>query len=143
MSGYLRVFVPGEPVPQGSMRHVGGGRVIHSNARRLVPWRNAIADAVKEQGLPWPAPLDEGVSVILRFRLQRPKSVSLRKRRFPIVYPDIDKLARAVLDALTFAGVWTDDARVVILSTEKLYNDAGPEGVDIGVMPVADTIPSK
>lgn len=40
---------------------------------------------------------------------------------FPLLYPDVDKLARAVMDALTAGSAWDDDARVVDLTALKRY----------------------
>ena len=45
--------------------------------------------------------------VELDFYLPRPKTV---KRQWPTVRPDADKLLRAVLDLMTKAGVYCDDA---------------------------------
>ena len=42
--------------------------------------------------------------------------------------PDVDKLARAVLDAITESGTLRDDCQVVALSARKRY---GPPGVAI------------
>nr|DAN37658.1 MAG TPA: Endodeoxyribonuclease RusA [Caudoviricetes sp.] len=42
----------------------------------------------------------------------------------PAVKPDLDKLTRAVFDALTDAGVWRDDSRVVDMRVTKRYEDA-------------------
>lgn len=39
--------------------------------------------------------------------------------------PDLDNLAKAVLDVLTQLGVWRDDAQVVSGSWEKLYHAVG------------------
>jgi Holliday junction resolvase RusA-like endonuclease len=51
-------------------------------------------------------------------------------RRYPTTKPDLDKLARAVLDALT--GVYyLDDAQVVSLDLQKAYTHGAP-GVYIG-----------
>ena len=41
--------------------------------------------------------------------------------------PDIDKLARAILDALTDARVWPDDGQVVTMHVEKRYGEPGVE----------------
>lgn len=37
--------------------------------------------------------------------------------------PDIDNLAKQILDALTLAGYWDDDARVRRISAGKYYGD--------------------
>lgn len=40
---------------------------------------------------------------------------------YPTVKPDADKLVRMILDALTDADLWEDDARVVDLDVRKRY----------------------
>lgn len=85
-------------------------------------WRDRVRAALvaKLQGDPWDCP----VEVDLVFRLARPK-----KPRWwvPAVKPDVDKLARAVLDSLSTTkdqrGVIRDDARVVGLRAVKTYHD--------------------
>lgn len=59
------------------------------------------------------------VEVHLEFVFERPASVSAR-RVYPVVKPDIDKLERATLDALT-GTVYEDDAQVVTVSKAKRY----------------------
>lgn len=39
--------VYGEPAPQGSKRHVGGGRMIESSAK-VKPWRQDVVAAARE-----------------------------------------------------------------------------------------------
>ena len=39
------------------------------------------------------------------------------------VRPDADKLARSLLDAISDAGVWRDDAQVAELHVRKVYGD--------------------
>ena len=43
----------------------------------------------------------------------------------PHPIPDLDKLARAIMDSVTAGQAWDDDARVVDLNTRKRY--ATPE----------------
>jgi crossover junction endodeoxyribonuclease RusA len=43
--------------------------------------------------------------------------------------PDLDKLVRAICDALTDAGVWKDDAQVVNLMAAKRYATSHPRVV--------------
>jgi len=51
------------------------------------------------------------------------------------VRPDLDKLERAIGDALTDAGVWVDDGQVVNSHTQKWY--AETPGVHITVLELA------
>lgn len=121
------LFVRGKPQPQGSKRHVGGGVMIEA-VRGLAAWRIDVRDALNEA---WhEEPRDGAVMVNLAFLFLRPKSVSEKKRPHMTVKPDTDKLARAVLDAMT-SVVIRDDAQVVTLAASKMY---GPEtGVAISV----------
>lgn len=137
MSDALRgrgLWVPGVPVPQGSMRAVPlkGGRavVIAGNRDRLASWRADIREAWV-RGLPG-EPLAGPVGVTLLFRLPRPKSAP-KGIVYPAKRPDVDKLARAALDALTGAAFF-DDSQVVSLTAAKVFAAAltGP-GVDITV----------
>lgn len=116
----VKVWVPGVPAPQGSKRHVGKGRMIESS-QAVKPWRESIRWALiglpRKQRASWP--LTGAVCVWLDFTMPRP--VSTPKRRTPpaIRKPDLDKLARAVLDAIGSAGTWGDDAQVVQLHCTK------------------------
>jgi Holliday junction resolvase RusA-like endonuclease len=65
---------------------------------------------------------DAPVAVGLRFYIPRPKSK--KKAAYPDTKPDIDKLARAALDALSTV-IFRDDAQVVALQARKVYADAG------------------
>lgn len=117
----LDFFVAGTPVPQGSKNaYVRGGRAVLVDANpRLKAWRAAVRsaaeEAIAEDG--WET-LDEPCKVHLGFIMPSPK----RPRwGLPAVKPDIDKLTRAVFDALTDAGVWRDDSRVVSMNVTKRY----------------------
>ena len=114
-------FVRGIPAPQGSKRAFNVGDravVVDVNPRKLKDWRSAINSVLQDK---WEGPPLEGaVSVELHFQLLRPPSVSEKKRPYPSVMPDIDKLARAALDAMT-GIVFRDDAQVVRLDATKAY----------------------
>jgi Holliday junction resolvase RusA-like endonuclease len=76
----------------------------------------------------------EAVEIKLDFVFERPPSVS-KKRMYPVVKPDIDKLERATLDALT-GHAYEDDAQVVTVSKSKRY---GPqECVTVSVWSIED-----
>lgn len=73
------------------------------------------------------------VELHVTFYLERPASISMSKRPFPIVPPDVDKLVRAIGDGLTDAGVWGDDSQVVLLVASKEYADAQEPGALIAI----------
>lgn len=113
--------VYGTPKPQGSMRafyKAGMKRaVITSDNKKLKPWRQEITATAMALGVPI---LDGPIAIELEFYLARPKSA--KKRVYPTVKPDIDKLARGCLDAITGVLI-RDDAQVVSLVTLKHYGD--------------------
>lgn len=127
----IEVRVYGTPAPQGSKRHVGGGRMIESNRERLVPWRQAIVAAWVAAGRA--RVVNAPVALAVTFYLPRPKShyrtgkyaaeLRLDAPARPHGKPDLDKLTRGVFDALTDAGAWVDDAQAVDLHASKRYAD--------------------
>jgi Holliday junction resolvase RusA-like endonuclease len=128
---YLEVFVDGSPVPQGSFRHIGNGRIIAANPK-LNYWRQTIADQVAQKTAV--RLIDESCTVQLVFTLPRPKSVSKSRRATPTTKPDIDKLCRSVLDAISlpkYVQLLTDDSIVTDLHAAKRYADHTPPGVRI------------
>jgi Holliday junction resolvase RusA-like endonuclease len=137
----------GLPVPQGSMSgFVRGGRAVLTDQKgpKLKPWREAVrSDAVTAAGPDWRQLLGP-VKVTLLFAVRRPASAPKRRRTWPITRgSDLDKLARAVLDAITDAGVIKDDSQVTDLRAIKDY--PGPDvglhvpGVTVAVYRVEDT----
>jgi len=140
----LSFFVPGIPVPQGSKRAFvirdKSGRhrpVLTESAKGLPQWRATIALAGRQALLKG----EEGnwfsknaLLVRLAFYLPRPASLP-KKVQHPVKRPDLDKLTRAVLDALT-GIVWIDDSQITRLEVEKAYAHDGQAGVAVVVEPV-------
>ncbi len=136
-------FVPGVPVAKGSAtafynRKLGRAFVVQTNKTRQRPWVSIISLKAHEfftEAIP-----DMPFSIKLYFSMPRPKA-HFTKRGLrdgaPVFHrstPDIDKLARAVLDALT-SIVWKDDSQVAVMVTHKIYSDT--PGVTIEVEPIA------
>lgn len=122
----VMVTVYGVPATQGSSRaFVRGKRAIITSANndRLKPWREAVRSTLVDHIGPSWLPIDGPTQVTVKFLLPRPASAPKRRRTWPVGARsgDLDKLARAVLDAATDAGVWRDDAQVVRLSAGKDY----------------------
>jgi crossover junction endodeoxyribonuclease RusA len=123
------VFVPGIPAPQGSKRHVGRGVMVESS-KKVGPWRKQIVKVAREAGLHESAP-DGASMVVLTFILPRPKghfgtgrNAGVLKPSAPAhhtTYPDVDKLTRAVFDALQTAGAVVNDSSIVRVSAAKQY----------------------
>lgn len=121
--------VRGLPIPQGSTRAwvVNGKPIITSTAKGLGSWRRLVADVAQQFAPPdlWNGP----IRLELTFGLPKPKSAPKTRRVWPDKRPDLDKLVRAVLDALTHI-VFSDDAQIVELHATKEY---GPPGVWIEI----------
>lgn len=128
-STLLLIQVYGQPAPQGSKRHVGGGVMVESS-KKLRPWRQdvkAAAESVRGDR----APIDAPVRVRMVFTLPKPLSAPKRRRIWPCRTPDLSKLVRSTEDALTDAGVWRDDARVVEYTRlAKVYPNEDAEALD-------------
>jgi Holliday junction resolvase RusA-like endonuclease len=120
----LAVTVPGIPAGQGRLSHVGHGRLVHSNAKKLLPWRALIAAHIRQQmqaGGTWP--ISGPVKVAATFYLPRPKAAV--NRMWPHKRPDLGHLGRALLDAITVSGAIVDDSQVVMLGLTKCYGEPG------------------
>lgn len=121
----FRVF--GEPAPQGSKKPIGNNRFVEVS-KKLAPWRKAVKEAATGLVV---ADLDAPILVDILFYLPKPKTV---KRDYPTVAPDLDKLVRGCLDAITSAGVWRDDAYVVSVAARKVYaSDVEPSGCSVRI----------
>jgi crossover junction endodeoxyribonuclease RusA len=117
----MRIEVAGIPAPQGSKRHVGGGRMVEQS-RAVGPWREAVrAETQRSRGT---TSITAGPVVIeLTFRLPRPRSAPARVKS-PAKRPDLDKLCRAVLDGLVAGGAIADDGQVVQIHALKQFADS-------------------
>lgn len=139
------LFVPGTPAPQGSKRYLGNGVMIESS-KRVKPWRADIrAAALANFTQPYTGP----IRLDLTFVMPRPKShygtgrnANTIKPSAPTQHtqkPDLDKLIRAVGDALTGVA-YLDDSQVVGGAHMKrwTYGVGDPAGVRITVAPVEE-----
>jgi Holliday junction resolvase RusA-like endonuclease len=117
------------PVPKGSAKaFVVKGRAIvtQDNREKQKPWASDISyTAAQLTGNTKPSP--EGIAITMQFYMPRPKShlrvngeLTSRAPIHHISKPDLDKLVRCVLDALT-GVVWNDDSQVVKIDAYKGY----------------------
>ena len=127
--------VPGKPAPQGSKRHVGRGILIESS-KEVGPWRERVALAA-HNAMAGCELITAAVTVRLDLVLPRPKSTPKTYTPPAAKRPDVDKLARACLDAITGVIV-ADDSQIVDLhATKRLAEHGETPGVAITVEPLA------
>lgn len=108
--------VYGLPAPQGSKKFLGlaknGRGILGESSKKVKPWREAVKAAALEARAGQP-PLDEPVVLSITFTMLKPASAPKRRRTYPMTMPDLSKLARSTEDAMTDAGIFKDDARII------------------------------
>jgi Holliday junction resolvase RusA-like endonuclease len=129
-------FVAGIPAPQGSKRafrnqHTQRIQQVETS-KRLPDWRQDIR-AAAESAMADRPPITGAVAVDVDFTYQRPKSHLTTKSelrssapRFAATGADIDKLVRAILDAIqvkTGGCLIADDKLVVELHSSKTWDE--------------------
>jgi Holliday junction resolvase RusA-like endonuclease len=117
------IWISGKATPQGSKKAfvINNRAVLVDASGGNKEWRKKVTDTVKahEQYIRYKG----AVNVKLAFYMEKAKS---NKTGFMMQKPDIDKLARSVLDALTDSEIIEDDSRVVHLTCSKTWADEQP-----------------
>lgn len=117
----IKFVVDAEPRSQGSMtavynRQTKRSCVRHSNAPALGSWRNLVREAARKAGaVPWSGP----VGMRIEFGIKAPQDT---RHGYPKA-PDLDKLVRGVLDALTEV-CYEDDSQVTTIDAVKAWDSA-------------------
>jgi crossover junction endodeoxyribonuclease RusA len=132
----ISFHVFGLPAPKGSTTRMPNGATLPAGTTasrmKFNQWRvdikNAGVDAMKGE----PASIAP-IRLMCEFQLPYPAS-SMRKYQMGWLphtkKPDVDKLMRALLDALT-GVVWRDDAQVCYAMVNKVYAWNGKPGAEI------------
>jgi Holliday junction resolvase RusA-like endonuclease len=99
------------------------------SSKKVKPWREAVVWAAREVGR---AKFIGPVVAEMIFTVRKPKSAPKNRRTWPATKPDLSKLVRATEDALTDAGVWEDDGRVVEYTRQaKVYPGEDRDALDV------------
>jgi len=125
----IRIVANGTPAPQGSKKHVGGGRMVEVS-KNLPAWRAAVEAAARLAAGPGWVPWDGPVSVSGTVGILRPGSTKFKD--FPAGAPDLDKIQRAIGDALEKSRLITNDARIVHWDIRKVWA-VGVPGADLTI----------
>jgi Holliday junction resolvase RusA-like endonuclease len=107
------------------------GAVTTSDNSQLRLWRNAVTSQAQENA-PGALPLQGVIALSLLFVLPRPaghfgsgRNAGMLKASAPRAHTgskaDLDKLERAILDALADAGIFQNDGQVAAISAHKMY----------------------
>lgn len=119
----IQFTVYGRPQPQGSMKAFipkGWTRpVLTSSNAKMKPWRQEVMTTIvslRHELIKRPA----AVKVQAGFYFERPKSLPKKNGNHLTKKPDLDKLARALLDCLSGVLI-EDDAQVSDLHVSKFY----------------------
>lgn len=134
------LFIPGIPASKGSYRPITGrSRTTGKPVTRLIPmdkkerpWRDHVRDTILSHKHPT-IPPNSYVTVETTFYLPRPKTIPPHKRKHPTVKPDIDKLQRALYDAITETHIWHDDCQITDVTSHKRYADNTTTGVSLTI----------
>ena len=111
------LFIPGIPASKGSYRPITGrSRTTGKPVTRLIPmdkkerpWRDHVRDTLLSHKHPTLPP------------------------KHPTVKPDIDKLQRALYDAITETHIWHDDCQITDVTSHKRYADNTTTGVSLTI----------
>lgn len=140
----LAFTVFGVPLTKGNMRaiHLKGMEypIVTESNRSVASWQQLVRAGASQAIGRLPEAerllLASGVRLTIAFYLPRPKKFSKRGAFVHhLTKPDVDRLCRAILDALTSVA-YTDDKQVTEMITGKYYTAIGaPARVDIAVEP--------
>ena len=132
----------GQPRPRAFARKMGNVHVARFYDSDVADdWKNAVTFAVIEAARrdKWAVTLHT-VSVSLNFAMPRPKSHFGAKGLKPsapvdhVGKPDVDNLAKLVLDRITRSErIWRDDSQVVSLTVHKFYAVGAEQGCSVSI----------
>ena len=131
------------PRPQGSMRHVGGGRLVYGD--ELIQWRRLLKLEFEEAKPAGWVPIDDACHLDLCFAFPQPKATPKWRRECPLkgTGSDLDKLCRAVGDALEQAGIIENDSRVASLTAVKGFAPLVLTDVGVAVKVSQHELPTR
>lgn len=124
MGAINRYVISGTPVAQGRPRATSrGSHATVYEPKKSKEYKASASFQVKMQN---PFKIEEGpVSVRLEFYMPRPKSLKKSVEKH-VKKPDIDNLAKCVLDAMN-GMLWHDDSQIIYLVCIKEYVKIGNE----------------
>lgn len=119
----MDLILPIAPMPCPRPRVALRGRVpVAYYPREYTTWKDQAADMLRDLLPDDYEAITAPTEVSIICAVERPKTTKL-----PAPRPDADNYAKAVMDAMTQAGVWKDDALVGRLSVTKRWTQFGEQ----------------
>lgn len=131
MSRKIEFFVPGTPVGKGRPRAARrGAGVVMFTPEKTAGYEALVAAAASNAMRAEAGPLFTGpLEAVLEMRIPIPaswskahKAAALAGTELPTSRPDIDNVAKAILDACNGA-VFRDDSQIVMLAATKAFSE--------------------
>jgi hypothetical protein len=143
----LKLFIPGHPRAYGSKVPNSWGHGVRDSSKYIAAWKKHVTEEMAAFEATWgpigkavlPIVRGQAVGVAFRFYIPTPKKVTTA---YPISKAgdysgDWDKMARAVGDCGTDAGLWWDDCQIVDGLVQQRWADAEhPAGVLVMFWPM-------
>jgi Holliday junction resolvase RusA-like endonuclease len=136
----------GEPEPKGNMKGFPRGRhvIITDGNKNLKGWEQAVRYEaqryVEEHGLSCADAKTTAVVLHVEFSFQKPKSTA-KSIVVKTTRPDLDKLIRAIGDALK-GIIYDDDGQINMIVAEKKFAQPGQQAgvlIRFWVKPIRET----
>lgn len=126
------LFIPGKPVAQGRVRFARRGKFTSAyDPAESANYKNWVKVILLDNGVkmfPKDIPLHLGLVV----HVQRPASISQKKRPQPVTKPDLDNYIKILSDACN--GFIFEDQQIVSIHARKSYvADKEKQGVQLTV----------
>ncbi len=131
---YLKFEVPGIPASKGSL-NIGARGQLYPADKKLKGWQNITARMARRAATDEPSIKPINLSITYYMPQTKPDDHGEFIKR-----PDLDKLARAIMDGLT-GIIYHDDAQVYHLEAWKLY--APPDSQPGAVIEVSEALTEK
>lgn len=138
----MLVWIPGEPKAQPRPKGVLRGGFVHFYTPPVADkWKGLIKEAIKASLTKFNPLAPFRVTMVFFFK--RPSTHYGSKNKVPYLRtgapishttkPDLDNLAKAVMDALSDVKLWNDDRQVIELEVSKRYGEGWTEGLQLSI----------
>jgi len=141
----LKIKIPSMP-PRRTAQHKGvfvpdGRPVFYKKSGILAEERNMVAllcAHLPEGWVPFAGPVAASIHLCYPYRKAEKRRVVASGAEIPCdTRPDLDNLAKGILDAMSAARVWGDDGQVARLTLEKVWGPSAYWSAEVAELAMA------